>query len=323
MRGRVAPGGDTAAAWITLVAALLVSFAAVPAGARDAPVSVRDAPASAGNPPVSGHEPHHIFWAVQGKHNTVYLLGSIHALKPADAVLPAQVLRAYESAQMLVLEVPFDDLTGGGLMRSMLDHGVLPKDQTLATALGPDIYAQFSARAWPLGLDPAYLSHFQPWYAALTLEQLALAKEGFEANSGVDMQLGERARADHKQITGLETIDDQLKIFSGLSPPQQRQFMLYTIDDVDDVNGQVNTLVAAWRDGDTARLGAVLGRALVQFPDLYQALVTDRNHKWMAGIEALLNDEHDCLVVVGALHLVGRDGVVELLRQQGYRPVQH
>jgi uncharacterized protein len=309
MRERVARGGDTASAWITLVAALLVLFAAVPAGARDARAS--------------GHEAHHILWAVQGKHNTVYLLGSIHSLKPAESVLPAEILRAYESAQMLVLEVPFDDLTGGALMRSMLDQGVLPKDQTLASALGPDIYAKFSARARPLGLDPAYLSHFQPWYAALALEQIALAKEGFEADAGVDMQLGERAREDHKQITGLETIDDQLSIFSGLSPSQQRQFMLSTIDDVDDVKGQANTLFAAWRDGDTAKLGEVLGQALDQFPDLYQALVTDRNHKWMAGIEALLSDEHDCLIVVGALHLVGRDGVVELLRQQGYRPVQH
>jgi uncharacterized protein len=266
---------------------------------------------------------HHIFWVVHGRHNTIYLLGSVHVLKPSESELPPEVMRAYARAHALVMEVPLSDLSVGKLMSLTLDLGTLPRGKTLAEALGPTLYADFSAHAKPLGLDPAYLRHFQPWLAALTVEQLELAKAGFDIDSGADMQLARRAQADHKPIIGLETAKDQLSLFSHLSAPQQREFMQYALQDADDTPREVETMVGAWRDGDTGTLEKALHEGFDQFPALYQALTTDRNRKWLAEILPLLRGDQNYLIVVGALHLVGHDGVIELLQRRGYVPIQN
>jgi hypothetical protein len=194
---------------------------------------------------------------------------------------------------------------------------------TLAGALGPDVYNRFIAHAKPLGFDPELLSHFQPWFAVQMLDQLALAKLGFDPNAGVDLQLAKRAQSDRKTIIGLETIEEQIGIFGHLSFSEQRHYVLYSLADLDNAASELDAIVAAWRRGDTKVLEHLLGEGLEAFPDLYGKLTIDRNRKWLPTITRLLSDDHDYLVVVGALHLVGKDGVVELLQRQGYEVVQH
>ncbi len=296
-------------AWKTAVAAALVLCVSLPAWS--------------GEPHTDHHTDHHVFWVVHGRHNTVYLLGSVHVLKPSESELPPEVLRAYAHAHALVMEVPLSDLSFDKLVGLTLTLGTLPQGKTLVAALGPTLYANLSAHAKPLGLDPAYLSHFQPWLAALTIEQLALAQAGFDFNSGADMQLARRASADHKPIIGLETARDQLSLFAHLTEAQQREFVQYTLEDTDHAPREVETLIRAWRNGDTRALEQALHEGFDQFPDLYQALTTDRNRKWLAEILPLLRDDQDYLIVVGALHLVGGDGLIALLRRHGYVPIQH
>jgi len=273
--------------------------------------------------PARAQDAHHMFWEVKGRHNTVYLLGSVHMLKAADSVLPDDVLRAYAGAGAVVMELDLSDVNALQGLSSGLGSASLPEDQSLAGALGAELYAQFLAHAVPLGLDPELVAHFQPWFAALMLEQTALSRSGFEAGSGVDMQLAQRAQADHKPITGLETIDEQLGLFAHLSPEQQRLYMRTTLQELDAGDRETTLVVGAWKRGDTAALEQLLREGSAESPQLYRLLTTDRNHRWLPKIEALMNDDHDDLVVVGALHLIGRDGLVELLQRDGYRAVQH
>ena len=266
---------------------------------------------------------HHTLWTVKGNHSTVYLLGSVHALKAPDNDLPPDALRAYASAKALVMEVNPNDINASALLGSMLELQTLPAGMTLAGALGPDAYNKFIAHAKPLGLDPALVTHFQPWFAVQLLVQLELAKLGFDPNDGVDLQLAKRAQADQKTIIGLETIEEELGIFGHLSLEEQRHYVLYSLADLDNAASVLDAVVSAWRRGDTKVLEQLLGEGLEAFPGLYRQLITDRNRKWLPTIIGLIKDDHDYLVVVGALHLVGKDGLVELLQRQGYEVVQH
>lgn len=272
---------------------------------------------------VRSDDNHHTLWTVKGNHNTVYLLGSVHVLRAADSDLPPEALRAYATAKALVMETNLNEVSANNLLGSILDLETLPPGQTLAGALGPDIYNKFTAHAKPLGLDPEFISHFQPWFAAKMLDQLELAKLDFDPAAGVDQQFAKRAQTDHKNIIGLETIEEQIEIFAHLSLEQQRHYMLYSLAKVDNTARGLDEMVSAWRRGDTKVLEQLLGEASKEFPDLYSKLTTDRNRKWLPKITRLLNDDHDYLVVVGALHLVGKDSIVELLRMQGYEVVQH
>jgi uncharacterized protein YbaP (TraB family) len=265
----------------------------------------------------------HTFWSVKGAHNTVYLLGSVHVLKPTDSDLPPEALRAYTSAKALVMELDLNELDADQLLGSSLELETLPESQTLEQVLGADDYAKFLAHAQPLGLDPELVSHFQPWFAAVTLEQLELAKSGFEAGSGVDEQFAQRAQADHKPIIGLETMQEQLGLFAHLPLEAQRRFLMYTLDDADDSPDAIDAVVTAWRHGDTKTLQKLLTEGYDEFPDLYRMLTTDRNRRWLPTITGLLHDNQDYLVIVGALHLIGDDGLVELLRHEGYTVEQH
>ena len=274
-------------------------------------------------PGASAAESHHFFWELKGRHNTVYLLGSVHMLKAADSALPAEVLEAYRRSQAVMLELDLSDGGADALLGAGLESTLLPPDQSLDSVLGPQLYASFAEHARPLGLAPEITSRVQPWFAALLLEQMTLAKAGYDPAAGVDMQFTQRAVADHKPIIALETAAEQMGIFAQLSLPQQRDYLRSTLDELDSEDRQTSEMVQAWQRGDTAQLESLLRHEAADAPELFRMLTTDRNRRWLPKITALLNDEHDDLVIVGAMHLVGRDGLIELLRQRGYSAVQH
>lgn len=263
-------------------------------------------------------EAHHTFWAVKGQFNTVYLFGSVHVLKAGDRELPGEAERAYAAAKSLVMELDLSKAEAGGLSADALQDELLPEGQTLESVLGPRAYATLREHAGKLGLDPGLFSQMQPWVVAVTMEQAQMAQLGFDAQSGVEAQLTARAQRDGKPIVALETMDEQIGLFAHLPLDRQRDFLMYSLEEADNDAQQMDEVVAAWRRGDTARLESLLGEGFSRFPDLYRSLTVDRNRRWLPRIEQLLHERQDCLVVVGALHLVGRGGLVELLGRDGY-----
>lgn len=263
----------------------------------------------------------HILWSIQGRSNTVYLLGSVHFLSAAEA-LPQAVEAAYEQADSLLMEIDMDDLNPLEMRQAALELGMLPEGESLAQQLDQDSYAKVIARASELGVDPALLDRLRPWLAAMTLVQLHMAKMGLDAAAGVEQRLARRAGGDGKPIEGLETLREQLGMLAGLSPQQQREFLLYSVEDSERMTQEIDELLAAWRRGDTEALAQLLAAGFEEYPDLYRPLTIERNRRWIGRIERLLQDSRDYLVVVGALHLVGRDSVVELLQQRGHHVEQ-
>jgi hypothetical protein len=265
----------------------------------------------------------HTFWVVKGAHNTLYLLGSVHVLQPSDSDLPAEALHAYDHSKALVMELDLNDAGVVGALADEATLAMLPEGQTLRDALGPDVYQRFASHAQTLGLEPDSLSGYRPWFAAMMLQQTELTQQGFEAGAGVDEQFAQRAAADHKPIIGLETVDQQLGIFANLSGDEQRRFVSFMLDDDDDSAHSAGAVVAAWRNGDTAQLERLLRESSAQYPELFRMLTTDRNRRWLPTLLKLLHEQQDYLVIVGALHLVGQDGLVQLLAASGYQPIQH
>jgi uncharacterized protein YbaP (TraB family) len=273
------------------------------------------------SPQAQATSPHHTLWTVKGKTNTVYLLGSVHFLSPAEQ-LPSVVDQAYRDSEKLVMEIDMDDLDPKVVQQLTVDLGLLPSNETLQSKLGPQVYAQVAKQAQAVGLDPGLLSRLRPWFAALTLVQLNLKQMGLDAESGVEQKLVARAAIDHKEILGLETIQQQLGMLSGLADKQQREFLLYSVEDMDRAKNDIDELIAAWRKGDTRTLAQLLTEGLDEYPDLYRPLTVDRNRQWLASIEKLLTERDDYLVVVGALHLVGKDSLIDLLQQHGHKAQQ-
>jgi uncharacterized protein YbaP (TraB family) len=261
-------------------------------------------------------------WLAEGTSNRVYLLGSIHLLRERDHPLPQVIGHAYEDAETLYMELDMDDLDPLATQATITRLGMLEEGISLRDVMGEELYAEAAAAALELEIPLEMLNRTEPWYAAITVEQLMLARIGFNAAYGVEMHLLRKASGDGKEILGFETLEQQLGYLDGLSLEAQRKLLMQTLTEGAAIREIMDDLILAWRSGDIDYLEQTLLDDLSGYPELYDTIVADRNRLWVDTIDELLDDGEDYLVIVGALHLVGEDGVPRLLEQRGIRITQ-
>jgi uncharacterized protein YbaP (TraB family) len=261
-------------------------------------------------------------WMAEGTSNRVYLLGSVHLLRAQDHPLPRIIDDVYDEAETLYMELDMDDLDPL-LMQSTINRlGMLDENTSLQDIMGDELYAEAKARATELELPLDMLERTEPWLAAITVEQLALARIGFNPSYGVEMHLLRKATSDGKEILGFESVEQQLAYLDGLSLDAQRDLLMQTLAESAAIQDLMDDLILAWRSGDIDYLERTLLEDVSGYPELYDTIVASRNRLWVDTIDALLEQREDYLVVVGALHLVGDDGVPQLLEQRGVRITQ-
>jgi uncharacterized protein YbaP (TraB family) len=260
-------------------------------------------------------------WEIAGASNRMSILGSIHYLRPGSTLPPA-ILAAYEDADVIFMEIDLDDLDPLAAQAAMQRLGIDPQGRTLDVLLGEAGFREATEKARALGFDLALMRGLEPWLAALTITQLQLVQLGFDSQAGVEQQLLRRASRDGKPVEGLETLDDQLAALDALPPQVQRAFLLQTLDEATDIAGRIDEIVGAWETGDTDAMETELLDSLRDQPEIYRRVVVDRNRRWAASLAPLLRQRKDYLVVVGTLHLVGPDSLIQHLTAAGYRPQQ-
>jgi len=258
----------------------------------------------------------HMLFRVRGPNGaTLYLLGSVHLLSQDAATLPPQVDSAFDRAKTLSLETSFDSIQ----MRAaeLMMRGRLSNGATLRSTLSPSAVPKVDSLLRSYGLTLDQVNGFKPWFVSMLLAQVAMQKMGFQAQYGVDMQLNARAKAAGKPVFGLESADFQLGLFDGLSTADQEQMLIGDAAPEQDAK-DLTAIRDAWVVGNVAALDSLLNRRLDSAPSLRNALLTNRNRSWIPKLEELIKGKDDALVVVGAGHLVGKDGVLELLKAKGY-----
>jgi uncharacterized protein YbaP (TraB family) len=264
----------------------------------------------------------HSLWELHGKHNTVYLLGSIHVLRPSDYPLPPAVLEAYANSKSVLMEVNLDEIGSEQVQSEMLASATLAEGKTLPDVLGKERYARAAALAREAGVELSMFDQFAPWFAAEAISQLQLSQLGFKPESGVEMYFMEKARNDGKSVAGLETVHDQISLFQNMSLDTQAEYLLSSLEQAHDLPTEVDSMVRAWQRGDTQWFAEEMKSELGRDARLYDSVLSARNRKWLPKIEALLEGDKNTLVIVGTGHLVGRDSVIDLLKKDGIGAAQ-
>ena len=259
----------------------------------------------------------HSLWELHGKHNTVYLLGSIHVLRPNDYPLAPVVLDAYTHAGSLLMEVNLDEINSEQVQAEMLASATLSDGKTLPDVLGKQRYERAASLAHEIGVELSSFDQFAPWFAAEAISELQLTQLGFHPENGVEMYFMDRARSDGKSVDGLETVHDQISVFQNMSLDAQAEYLLSSLEQAHDLPKEVDSMVRAWQRGDTRWFESELQSDLGHDSDLYQSVLVARNRKWVPKIEALLNSDKNYLVIVGTGHLAGQGSVVDLLKKDG------
>jgi Uncharacterized protein conserved in bacteria len=264
----------------------------------------------------------HSLWKVQGKQNTVYLLGSIHLLKKDNYPLPAAMESAFTNSAIVVFETDLsaaEDLT---VAMSLMSKAQLPEGQTLKDVLSPEVYQSFTNHASQSPMPLEMLVRFTPGMAATTLEGLEMMKLGFDPELGLDLHFYKLAKNDGKQIVPLESIGFQIGLLNGLSKEEADWFMKETLKDLDNVKTDSADMVKYWQTGESDKLAEMLDKGLKESAAIYKRLVTDRNRNWIPKIEELARGNKNAIIIVGAGHLVGKEGLVESLKKDGFKVTQ-
>lgn len=262
-----------------------------------------------------------LLWKVSDADNSVYLLGSFHLLKQDDYPLPKEIDAAFDDAEALVFEVDPREMTAPETAAIIQKYAAYDEGKSLTTALPKATYDKLGNLISMTGGSVQTLEQSEPWMVSLSLVLGITNAMGFKADLGMDRHLMARAAEAGKPTAGLETIEDQMKAMDSVSHAEQAQGLQEFLDDPKQAIKQMQDLHDWWRAGNVDKLDSEMRAEMARkSPESYKLLDVDRNNAWLPKVEARLKDSKsdDTLVVVGSLHLLGEDGLVEKLRAKGY-----
>ena len=258
-------------------------------------------------------------WRVQSKTNTVYVLGSIHFFKKEAYPLHQKIENAFDQSEVLVVEANVNDIAKLDIEK-LVESAMYPDPETLERHVSAETYGLIKKETGRVGIPLELINRQKPWFLALLLESLELLKLGFDPNYGIDKYFLSRATG-KKKIVELESLDYQIDLLSKFSDQEQELFLLYTVKDLRVLGQELDRLTQAWISGDAKGMESIMTRGFVEdsrMSSVYEKLILERNRSMASKIEEFLRNKEIYFAVVGAAHLVGNQGIIEILKGKGY-----
>ena len=257
-------------------------------------------------------------WSVRSGDNVIYLGGTVHLLRPGDYPLPDEFEEAYQASSELYFETDIAAMGDLSVQAQMLQQLTYSDDRSLRTVLSDQAYTALSAYTQTAGLPIVMLEKFKPELLISTLQILVFQSMGFTPQ-GVDAFFHTRAVADGKAEGQLETVQEQIGFIAAMGEGNDSEFILLSLKDLTETGNVIDGMIGAWRSGDAQGLSELFVEDMkVEAPALYDTLLLERNLKWIPRINRMLQDADTEFVLVGAAHIVGENGLLDLLSQEGY-----
>lgn len=261
-------------------------------------------------------------WKISKGENHLFLGGTIHVLRPSDFPLPQEFDHVYENSHELVFETDMAVLNSPTFGQKLMSVMSYTNGKTLKSELSPEVYAKVTKRLTSKGMPAASLDRFKPSMVSIMLTQFEMMEFDMAAE-GVDIFYSNRAQKDNKKMHGLESTDQQLAFLSGLGDDDPDALILNTLDEMHEMKEMITTMISSWRNGDEEKLEKFIIKEMEEkYPSIYQELLVDRNNNWFPAIIEFIKTEPVEMILVGAGHLVGDKGLLNMLRDKGYSVTQ-
>ena len=246
-----------------------------------------------------------------GLNEASYLYGTIHILPKDKFELSNSLKRAFDASTTIAMEVDLD--MSGAEKIALAQKVMLPDGKTLKDFMAAQDYLQLKAYC----IDSLQWSEskfersskLKPMFFSSVLIQ-----ENMSNMASYEMEFNKMAKKKKKETIGLETIEFQLGLFDQL--PMQTQVDMLKQDYKSDMKNY-DTLLACYLREDLETLGKLMAEETSAYPEFNELLLVQRNKSWIAPMRAQMQKE-STFFGVGAAHLSGPDGVVALLRAQGF-----
>lgn len=255
-------------------------------------------------------------WVLKDQDTTIYMFGTVHILKPGLSWFDSAVKDAFDRSDKLVLELVTPDAATS--QKIFGKYAIDKSGKSLRDKLSADERTRYEKALSDLGFPANSFDALKPWAVGMTLQLVALSKDKFDVNSGVEQQLTSAAKASKKPIAGVETMQGQLKIFDDLSEAQQVKFLMETVDEMGSLAQNMDKMVDYWAAPDPDKLGELMNQGFDD-PTLYDALLTRRNSAWARWINERMKKPGTVFMAVGAGHLAGPTSVQNLLSAYGLK----
>ena len=258
-------------------------------------------------------------WKIQKGSSIIYLGGTIHILRRSDLPPPPEFKKAYDASNLVVFETDPNKLQGFGSQEKLMSELTYPDGDSIDKHLSPKAYAELSEFCKAKGIPLEFMKQYKPSMVVIFLTFMELMKLGFD-QQGVDLYFHQMALNDGKPVESFETLDEQIGFLASMADGSDG-FVAYSLGDIEDMKWKIEALVDAWRKGDADKLNELaISELKTKQPKNYKKLIVDRNLQWLPKIEAYLKTPQTTeLVLVGAGHLAGSDGILEYLKKRGYR----
>ena len=258
-------------------------------------------------------------WKVDAPQATAYVLGTIHMMKADMYPLDARMQNAFRKADAYAVEFNIKEVALSQ-MSTMMKDSVYSGDDNIRSHVSRETLDLARQKLEVLGLPFEMMEKFKPWFLAVTVEMMAYSKLGFDPQYGIDNYFLQKAQGT-KEIIELESFDSQMEIFRSMPDREQEIFLIYSLKEADDSQKNMDVLLNAWSNGDSRAMESLMfehSQDDALLSRLYEKLFYERNRNMADKIAKLLNGKGTYFVAVGAGHLVGKRGIIELLARKGF-----
>lgn len=266
---------------------------------------------------VYGSEDRGLFWELNTGRTTIFLLGSIHYADNSFYPLRKEIEEAFDVSDHLVVEVDVSRLNRQSIL---MDEARYAAGETVKDHISAETYALLLDRLEALGVSYQHVVKQKPGMLVLTLAGLQASAFGLDPKLGIDLHFIRQVEASSKNIIELETAQQQMDIF--LDIEEDELLLKESLQSMDEAEPMMRDMVTFWKQGDERSLMRLLFEDSVAnypaFVSIFEALYYQRNQNMARAIESFLEKGGSYFVVVGAAHLLGERGIVNLLREQGY-----
>jgi len=260
-------------------------------------------------------------YEVQGNGTRFYIGGSIHLLREQDYPLPKEFDVAFDNSEILVLEADISKMEDPAIAQKMLGMTMYQDDRTLKTVLSEEVYNELKTACASYGISMANMGKLKPSMVIMTLTIMELQKLGV-ASEGVDKHYLNKALKTDRSVLYLETIDEQMSLIAGMGEGNEDEFVKHSLNDIKENSDIFEELIDTWKDGTANPMLKQIKEFKADYPELYQSLLVDRNNTWIPQLEGYLETKEVEFVVAGALHLYGSEGVLQQMKDKGYKVKQ-
>lgn len=268
-----------------------------------------------------------IFWKVEKEGKPAsWLLGTMHVTDPRVLAMPEAARTAYDKAATVIVESDeiTDEKKAGAAMMARPDLIMFTDGKSITDFLTVEEKEKLEKGLKGRGLSLAAVGRMKPWmlmsFVALPACEIARKTAGA---AFLDQQLAKNALAEGKTLKGLETLIEQISALDSLAVEPQIKGLVQTVDLGDGLKDVIETMSQLYLSGDTGMIMPMMrattpeGDGADAYAEFEQRIIVDRNHT-MADRATPILDEGNVFMAVGALHLAGPEGVVELLRKKGF-----